>query len=829
MSARIPHSLLAVIVAIQLMTTPVMTGQQSNSPSSGAGAQSNPSRGPLSDYVPCLFRKDDERGMRDIEPPKVELPKIDEATAIQLYSATTQAISQFTAEPNYDPSVVEEFLENFRKKVSPERLVNLSRAQAYDLIGDAAQQAKDAVVQDYRTKPIIGPESIPPTQQQESQAEAAVVTKIEEAATGYDLKKKTTIDRNSFFGLFSATTDAIHQFENNSQYNPRAIQEYLAAYEYYLRRREVIGSSPQGAYSMILASANQAVHDLKEDGILLRAPAPPKPAGPPSDQQVLAAEAAVALVVNQVFDTTSHVIKTEAVKTFATPEDISCSMSVLAWKETSDIFGRRVANTYVAIQVTVRNLNAKNEFLIHDIQVAIDSGLSMSELARFQAGRDKLLVRAVAQRGQSEDRRNLIVNSLSAAGAIAGSSSIAGSSDFKTAVAVFQGAFIPGFSTIFPDHTVDQLNHINDLVFSASSTSKVLVPIQGSVPLVTFIAEKPIEQLPFAWCGYTKKKGLLRTHQPHCEADDSSPKADGKELEATPPALPEKQAEPQPNTAQGGSTASGSATWDNLMYRDWKAQALEILQRRTYVVIGGVHIQEVQSAPKLVNLDCPTLPSGPVDMSQAKDGVVTCTVTGNSLDKVASVKLEKGTDKPTGKIKAAKDGNSASLEFSADALSDLSGVYSLYLVDQSGNETDSGDILQLSLQPVITKIEEPSLDLTKPPAKITLDGKHLDQLKLDGVALVREDSSGGDVKGSIQTAAGAKDTKVVVSFPDTSLKGLVADQTFHLSYTIISDPTKQIPQKSIVIKTSGSLPASPAEKSAGATKPNVVPPTGAKP
>jgi hypothetical protein len=110
-------------------------------------------------------------------------------------------------------------------------------------------------------------------------------------------------------------------------------------------------------------------------------------------------------------------------------------------------------------------------------------------------------VRSVAQRGQSEDRRNLVLNALTAVGAIAGSSAIAGSTDFKNGVAVFQGAFIPGFSTIFPDHTVEHLNHINDMVFSASNTSKVLVPIQGSVPLVTFTALSPLSNCRSPGCG----------------------------------------------------------------------------------------------------------------------------------------------------------------------------------------------------------------------------------------------------------------------------------------------------------------------------------------
>ena len=183
----------------------------------------------------------------------------------------------------------------------------------------------------------------------------------------------------------------------------------------------------------------------------------------------------------------------------------------MQWPETRDSFGRRVANDYIALQVTVRNLNDQTEFLIHDIQIAVDTGLNPVQFGRFQSARDKLIVRNVAQRAQSEDARNLVINSLVAAGAIAGGASSAvtqsmvstAARNLATSVAIFQGPFITGLINIFPDHTIEQINHINDQTFSASSSSKTVVPVQGSVPLVTFLAERPIEQLPFARCGST--------------------------------------------------------------------------------------------------------------------------------------------------------------------------------------------------------------------------------------------------------------------------------------------------------------------------------------
>jgi hypothetical protein len=426
---------------------------------------------------------------------------------------------------------------------------------------------------------------------------------------------------------------------------------------------------------------------------------------------------------------------------FPTPEDVSCSMSILSWKETSDTFGRRVANTYIALQVTIRNLNTTNEFLVHDIQVAVDTGVSLYTFSRFQAGRDKLLVRAVAERGQAEDRRNLALHSLQAVGAIVGSASIVGGPSFQAAVAVFQGAFIPGFATLFPDHTVAQLNHINDLAFSASSTSKTLVPIQGSVPLVTFIPARPIEQMPFAWCGHNQQDGK----QEYCEAYGY---ADGIKSSVR-SSYPDdyivngvKHGRPQDKNGNLDLNPQSyyQVAWDELEFKKWKGAALHILQERTYVVVGGVHIKELTKQPaKISSIKCPSLPSGAFDISDTTDGFATCAVTGSDLDTVASVSLKKDNEKIGGRIKAAKDGNSADLQFDPSLLADSQGIYALFLVDKSGSETDSGESVLLEAQPLITSAGG-SLDLGKTPAMLAVKGKHLDLLR--DVSLVPDDSTG---------------------------------------------------------------------------------------
>ncbi len=68
---------------------------------------------------------------------------------------------------------------------------------------------------------------------------------------------------------------------------------------------------------------------------------------------------------------------------FNTPDDLLCSRSLLSWQETADIFGRRIANTYLAVQVVVRNLNQNSDYLIQDVVLAAPN-------TKFGSGRDKL-------------------------------------------------------------------------------------------------------------------------------------------------------------------------------------------------------------------------------------------------------------------------------------------------------------------------------------------------------------------------------------------------------------------------------------------------------
>jgi len=94
--------------------------------------------------------------------------------------------------------------------------------------------------------------------------------------------------------------------------------------------------------------------------------------------------------------------------TFKRPTDLGCSMSIMPWKEASKVFGRAVANTFLAVQVVVRNMDDDHDFLLHDAELAVDA--YSSAVQRFQAGHEKEVVRGVSVWGQAYGRHAVAVH-----------------------------------------------------------------------------------------------------------------------------------------------------------------------------------------------------------------------------------------------------------------------------------------------------------------------------------------------------------------------------------------------------------------------------------
>lgn len=160
--------------------------------------------------------------------------------------------------------------------------------------------------------------------------------------------------------------------------------------------------------------------------------------------------------------------------------------SLLDPKTVADIFGRRVAQRFVVIQVTITNRNTDFQFLIHDI--SLDLTPIMPGGKKYEASSaDLSLLRGVAEKGQSMDGRNLTLRILRGAGSVA--AGLLGvttfGSSYAPAVAVFNGPAIAAFSDILPDYTINQMNRLNDSAYAANT----IVPKQQSKVVAIFLPQ----------------------------------------------------------------------------------------------------------------------------------------------------------------------------------------------------------------------------------------------------------------------------------------------------------------------------------------------------
>lgn len=145
------------------------------------------------------------------------------------------------------------------------------------------------------------------------------------------------------------------------------------------------------------------------------------------------------------------------------PRDIACSQGMLSWSEAKDAYNRPIADTYLVYQVNVRNLNSQKEFLLQDVQVAVDDGA-------FVAGRDKIIARGVALQGQVYGRTNTAERLLETIAA------------FWPTASIFAAGVATGVGALMPDRSADQMTRFNDTSFSASQAYKIVSPRAGRSP-----------------------------------------------------------------------------------------------------------------------------------------------------------------------------------------------------------------------------------------------------------------------------------------------------------------------------------------------------------
>ena len=400
--------------------------------------------------------------------------------------------------------------------------------------------------------------------------------------------------------------------------------------------------------------------------------------------------------------------------------DVGCSQSILSYDEANAIFGRAIAKTYIVIQVNARNLNGDQEFLMHDVQVAVadiqntdfatnqnDRGEATKGTlkSRFVSGRDKTLARGVATTGQLDSPRNVAERVIEAIGAVGGATSLAigavgAAGTFKDAMQVFTTAVVPQYGKLFPDHTIDQLNRLNDLGFSSSSAYKIVIPKNGTVPFVTFLPTKVFAENYNTW-----------THQ---------------------------------------------EMWD--------------FQKNTFVVIAGKHITETTDDLQVATMTCPhTANAQYLDFSQVTAGNVSCSVAGSNLQKLTSVRLVNGkdaTDKTTvdsNNITSAAPNTSATATFTLTDLYKLPAPQYLAYLNPSTTANGTATTIRVNLPPYISgaTFNNAAISSSAPlsaatctaatPCAVVLQGHNLNLIQ--SAALLTKDNKSTSANITVGTSA----------------------------------------------------------------------------
>lgn len=125
-------------------------------------------------------------------------------------------------------------------------------------------------------------------------------------------------------------------------------------------------------------------------------------------------------------------------------------------------------------------------------------------------------LRGAAERGMSQDPRNIYIRSLQAIGMVGGG--LVGAAGLgpvlPRAVAAFTGSFIPANEKLFPDYTIAQLNRLNDSAYAANTlvaknrakVVTIFVPLSSLLNKEDF---KPFRADPFKYFqGDSIHKGL---------------------------------------------------------------------------------------------------------------------------------------------------------------------------------------------------------------------------------------------------------------------------------------------------------------------------------
>jgi hypothetical protein len=397
----------------------------------------------------------------------------------------------------------------------------------------------------------------------------------------------------------------------------------------------------------------------------------------------------------------------------ARPDDIGCAYQILSWNDARLWFGRSVANDFVAVQITVRNMNKEEEFILHNAMLSVRTDIN-GALGQYYEGVDKLGVEAHNNAGESLTARGIVGGSISAATTLLSAlQPIVNVGNFSNAVAAFNGGVPKGWAALEPDHQKDQLLMIANSGFSASDGFKTVIPKSSTATFFTWFPAKPFLE------GWWIQKCARDVAGVNLNRSSTSPQV-GVDAE----------------WARDLCKNTPASTWETIPYKNWSSISDQLFRDLSLAVIAGMHVREdSKNKASITDLKCPEDAQGRLDLSKgSSNGTLSCDVSGENLDKATKLRLENAGNlvdpaRPEGVIsEVSSDNTGAKVTFNTADLNAAPGdSYNVFSVGKDGTENATGQKVYLKHDaPKLTKVDPSTLDL---------GGNFLDKLSLAGMNL----------------------------------------------------------------------------------------------
>jgi hypothetical protein len=454
-----------------------------------------------------------------------------------------------------------------------------------------------------------------------------------------------------------------------------------------------------------------------------------------------------------------------AVAPITRPTDVACGIRVLPWSIARWDFGRSVAENFIAVQVTVRNLNNDQQFLIHDVELAVDTQPGIFN--RFRSSVDQSTVHGVAANAEEGWRsRTFWLQLATFIGTVSSAANVPiRASGFREAVGGYQGGFIPGLNKLLKDHTLDQVSYLDSEAFSNASTRKIIVAKKDSATFYSFMPSASL--LGVDWTNIYKYRAL---HE-----------------------------DPQ------------SVEWflrsgKKKAYKDWTPTDLQGLDGSTYVIVAGSHIQETGTQTTVSSVSCQPSTDTTLDLSKILPAATaTCTLKGTGLEFVAQMILENSADPadktyPTGEASVSGgDTTQASITFqTANLLSAKGKGYTVYYSVKNGipQRTD----LSLTVQQPALKPTTSSVDFGTVAHATTTPGKQITFTNTTAASVISKTATVAGTNGGDFSVVAAGNTC-------TASGGVAASTTCTVSVTFTAGAASQATENGTLIlkDSSGSV------------------------